>query len=293
MEHIPTLIRGWSEGILDLLFPPVCPVCGDHSGIAVRGAAEGEPSRRIRDGRSPVRRVPLCGRCWDSIARLRPPWCPVCGSPFTIGADGAPEYATMPTCATRSAAAAVTDAPSNPAADLCEACRARPPLFTYARSGARYEGTLRDALHAFKFSHKVALADPLSAVLLDACAGPLPRPADVVVPVPLHRARERERGFNQAALLAGRVARSLGVAVDERVLRRIRPTAAQADLNGPGRAANVRGAFALCEPAAVRGRHVVVVDDVLTTGATVTECARVLRAGGTASVGILTVARVV
>jgi ComF family protein len=152
---------------------------------------------------------------------------------------------------------------------------------------------VREALHAFKFSRKVALAAPLSAVLLEACRGGLPHPPELVVPVPLHRARERERGFNQAALLARHVARCVGAPRGERVLRRARATAAQADLSGQDRNANVRGAFALRDPLAVRGRHIVLVDDVLTTGATVIECARMLRAGGAASVGILTVARVV
>jgi ComF family protein len=152
---------------------------------------------------------------------------------------------------------------------------------------------VREALHVFKFSRKVSLADPLSAVLLRGCNGALPCPADVVIPVPLHRARERERGFNQAGLLARRVARSLRADLGERWLGRARATAAQADLSGAERWTNVRGAFTLRDRGAVRGRHVVLVDDVLTTGATAAECAEVLRAGGAASVGILTVARVV
>jgi ComF family protein len=235
-------------------------------------------------------RLPLCERCWNSIAWLRPPWCAVCGNPFTVFPDRAAACASTQDASRNREA---TDLRNREATDLCGTCRTRPPLFTYARSGARYEGTLRDVLHAFKFSRKVALVSPLSEVVLAGRADAASRPVDIVVPVPLHRARERERGYNQASLLARRVARSLEAAFGERVLRRVRATAAQADLSGAERIANVRGAFALRDGEAVRGRHVAVVDDVLTTGATVFECARMLRAGGAASVGILTVARVV
>jgi ComF family protein len=111
-----------------------------------------------------------------------------------------------------------------------------------------------------------------------------------VVPVPLARARERARGYNQAALLAERIADGLRVPLRPRWLARVRDTPAQSDLTAAERRANVRRAFAASP--AVRGAHVVVVDDVLTTGATVSECARALRAAGAAAVGVLTVARV-
>jgi ComF family protein len=267
MEHMSALIRVGAGAILDLLFPPLCPVCGDHAGI------------QFRDGPL-LRRAPLCERCWNSIAWLHPPWCSTCGRPSTA-VPAAP------------ASNAAVHSGVDSASERCGACLTRPPVFAYARSGARYEGTVRKALHAFKFSRKVALADPLSAVLLDACASGLPEPVEIVVPVPLHPTRERERGFNQAAVLAQRVARFLDAALSERALRRPRVTVPQADLSGLARMANVRGAFTLHDPAAVRGRHVVVVDDVLTTGATVTECARTLKQGGAVSVGILTVARVI
>ena len=176
--------------------------------------------------------------------------------------------------------------------DICGACRQRKPVFTYARSAGRYDGALREALHAFKFSGKTTLAVPLAELIAEQCAGALPAPVDLVVAVPLHRARERERGFNQSALLAARLARALDAPFQGRALRRVRATLAQADLTGRERRDNVRGAFA-ADRDAVTGRHVLLVDDVLTTGATVSECARVLMAAGAASVGIVTVARVV
>ena len=110
------------------------------------------------------------------------------------------------------------------------------------------------------------------------------------MPVPLARGRERERGFNQAALVAERLALALGVPLRARWLVRARATRPQTDLGAAERRANVRGAFAA--DTSVAGRHVVVVDDVLTTGATAAECARTLRAAGAARVGVLAVARV-
>jgi ComF family protein len=112
----------------------------------------------------------------------------------------------------------------------------------------------------------------------------------VLVPVPLGRARERERGFNQAALVAERLARGLGAPFRPCWLARARATAPQTDLDAAARRANVRGAFVASTAAA--GADVVLVDDVLTTGATAGECARALRAAGVRSVGVLTVARV-
>jgi ComF family protein len=140
-----------------------------------------------------------------------------------------------------------------------------------------------------KFGRRPALARPLAALLLEQCAAAVP-PGAVLVPVPLARARERERGFNQAALVAERLARGLGAPFRPRWLARARATAPQTDLDAAARRANVRGAFVASTAAA--GADVVLVDDVLTTGATAGECARALRAAGVRSVGVLTVARV-
>jgi ComF family protein len=163
-----------------------------------------------------------------------------------------------------------------------------PPAFDWARSAAVYSGAVKEAIHAFKFSGKAPLARPLGALVLQACE----RPVDVtaVVPVPLARARERERGYNQAGLLAERVAHGWSVPQRARWLVRRRDTPAQSELTAAERRANVRHAFGASP--AVQGAHVVLVDDVLTTGATAAECARALRAAGAATVGVLTVARV-
>jgi ComF family protein len=164
------------------------------------------------------------------------------------------------------------------------------PAYDYARSAAIYEGALREALHAFKFSGKRALARPLGDLAVEQCVASLLEGIEAVIAVPLARERERERGFNQAALLAQRIAKRLGVPTRPRWLARVRATRPQSDLPAAERRVNVRGAFRASR--AVAGRHVLVVDDVLTTGATLGECARALRDGGARRVGVLTVARV-
>jgi ComF family protein len=209
------------------------------------------------------RRDPFCGGCWRAIRRIAPPRCDRCGRPLpTVDAD----------------------------ADLCGACATDPPAWDWARAAAEYAGPLRDAIHALKFRGRRALARPLGDLVVEACRGTFPSDVAALVPVPLARDRERERGFNQAALVAARLGVVLDVPVRPRWLARARSTAPQTELAAAERRANVRGAFAASS--SVAGLHVVLVDDVLTTGATAAECAATLRAAGAARVGVLTVARV-
>ena len=177
---------------------------------------------------------------------------------------------------------------------LCGSCRLRPPVFAYARAGARYGDVVREALHALKFKGRRGLAAPLGDLIVEAVGARLPggRP-DLLVPVPLHPRRQRERGFNQASLLARRLGRAWSLPVREDVLVRVVATASQTALESDARRSNVRNAFRLRCAEAVAGRHAVIVDDIMTTGATVSECVLTLQAGGAATVGVLTVARVV
>jgi len=246
-------MRAWTSAALDLLYPALCPVCQTRLGAD--------------------RRDPLCGGCWARITRIEPPYCVICGVP------DAPVGAGM-----AAAGRSETSAP-------CLACRTEPPPFDYARAAASYLDPLRSAVHAFKFHGKRALARPLADLVVEQCGPGLPAGADALVPVPLARARERERGFNQAALLAERVGQALARPVKSPWLGRARPTQPQSELAADERRLNVRGAFRAAP--AVDGRHVLVIDDVLTTGATAAECARALRAAGARVVGVLTVARVV
>ena len=239
----PARWKPWLTAALDLIFPPLCPVCRELLG----------------DGR----RDPLCGTCWGRLSRIGPPWCRCCGVPLTI--DG-----------------------------QCGTCRSRPPRFAYARAAARYGDEVREAIHAFKFAGRRSLADPLGDLLADLGLSALPGPRpDVLVPVPLHRRRQRDRGYNQALLLARRLEQHWQIPVAAGVLARRAATAPQADLDAVARRRNVRGAFVALDPAAIVGRHVVLVDDVFTTGATVGECARCLTRAGASVVGVVTVARTV
>jgi ComF family protein len=156
---------------------------------------------------------------------------------------------------------------------------------------------MRAAIHALKYGGRPVLAAPLGQLLAEEGAEAVPVAlrdwADGVLPVPLHPARRAERGFNQAELLAAPCAARWGVRMLPRALVRARPTLPQADLDAAARRANVRDAFRVSRPGEVRGRRVLLVDDVLTTGATVGAAAGALLAAGAAAVGVLTLARVV
>ncbi|MCK4314155.1 MAG: ComF family protein [Anaerolineae bacterium] len=150
------------------------------------------------------------------------------------------------------------------------------------------EGTLREAIHWLKYRGRTALAGPLGGLMV-AYWMQHPMPADVVVPVPLHTARLRERGYNQAALLAHEMARRVGLVVDEQALVRWRITAPQVKLDARRREENVRDAFR-CSGDALTGKQVLLIDDVCTTGSTLEACAVALYEGGARGVQALTLA---
>jgi ComF family protein len=165
--------------------------------------------------------------------------------------------------------------------------------FDFAYSFGFYEGALRALIHLFKYSGMKPLAERLSGLLLRAM--PLDGAAyDLVVPMPLHWRRRWKRGFNQATLLARHVARRRGIPMLEAV-RRVRATATQAGLTNSNRRKNVSGAFRVAtrytENSALSGKRILLIDDVMTTGATGAACARALKRAGASSVTLLTLAR--
>ncbi len=172
---------------------------------------------------------------------------------------------------------------------LCARCRTSPLQIERIRSVVYFEGVLREAMHRLKYRGRIALAEPLGD-LMALYWMQYPMPADIVVPVPLHSARLRERGYNQAALLAREMARRVGLAVDEQVLVRRRATAPQVELNARQRKENVRAAFH-CSDDGLTGKRVLLIDDVCTTGATLEACAVALYEGGACGVQALTLAR--
>ena len=206
--------------------------------------------------------------CWDcaaSYAVVSAPFCSICGDPV----DGRVENVYQ-----------------------CSFCRRDPPHFDLARSALRYRDGVRDAIHALKYSRLPCLSGDLVQWLVAShdsyYAG---YTFDGVVCVPLHVRRYRERTYNQSELLAGLLACKLRITPLLRCLHRVRATESQISLNAKQRRANVRGAFAVRDAEWVKGRRLLLVDDVMTTGATVNECARVLKEAGAAGVYVLTVAR--
>ena len=173
---------------------------------------------------------------------------------------------------------------------LCGDCLASERPFGMARAAGVYDQSLMAVIHAYKYDGRVILAEPLSKLLTAVYARHWQRrTVDIVLPVPLHPARLRKRGFNQAWLLV----KSWGDFVVRDLLQRTRRTPSQTGLERRERLRNVKGAFSIKDPASVENKHVLLVDDVYTTGATVQACARILNKCGAAQVDVLTVGRAV
>jgi ComF family protein len=176
----------------------------------------------------------------------------------------------------------------------CGGCRAAPPAFDHARAVGRYEGPLRQAIHQLKYRGKLSLSGPLLDLAITHFEAHFPGTVfDLILPVPLHRERLMQREFNQATLLASGLAAQLQVPVLEHMLVRTRSTRPQVELSRRERRQNVKQAFAVTSPEALQERRVLVVDDVFTTGATLGEIARTLKAAGAKQVDVFALARVV
>lgn len=208
----------------------------------------------------------VCAGCWSGLRFLTPPWCRICGRPLPH--------------------AAVPDA-------LCGRCAAEPPAWDRGRSALSYDDASRGLVLAFKRSARFE-GLPGFAGWMARAGEELLGDADLVVPVPMHRWRLVGRGFNQAALLARAVARRCGKPWSPDALIKVVPTASQQGRSARARRAAVTtAAFSVAHPAAMAGARIVLVDDVLTTGATLGACTRILRRAGGARVDVLTLARVV
>jgi ComF family protein len=188
----------------------------------------------------------------------------------------------------------------HPAAPLCRVCRLAPPPFVRAVAYGLYQGRMKEAIHAFKYGRLYPAADGLARMLAEAIGrlfGEAPSEM-LVVPVPLHRSKLAQRGFNQARSLAQRALSSLAeshpawkLTLADSSLMRLRMTQSQAGLSPHERRLNVRGAFAVSDPGAVAEKHILLIDDILTTGATARAAARALLDAGAASVWVATLAR--
>jgi ComF family protein len=258
--HFSHLARPWArdlaESLFAVLFPSDCRICS--APLFTMG------------------RLPVCRECLDGMLPISGQICAICGerifSPFAAsGSGGEPR---------------------------CGLCRRIEPAFVRATAYGSYESALRELIHLLKYGGVRPAANVLGRMMAEAIANleaEFREESVVLIPVPLHRSRLRQRGFNQAELIARgalKVNRSGGrFRLCAGVLERKRETTAQTGLTSHQRRENLRGAFNLAQPEAVKGREVLVVDDVYTTGATVSECARVLRRGGATGVWVATVAR--
>jgi ComF family protein len=208
----------------------------------------------------------LCGECWRDLRLIEQPWCEVMGTPFSHE--------------------------MGPGMLSAEAI-ANPPAFDRARAAVAHGGVARRMVHGLKYADRTDLA-PWMARWMVRAGRELLADADLVVPVPLHRWRFLSRRFNQSAELARSIARLSGIAFASDVLLRVKPTRQQVGLGQRQREDNVRGAFTVAAEGeiVVAGRKIVVVDDVYTTGATVSAAARALRRAGASRIDVLTFARV-
>jgi ComF family protein len=207
----------------------------------------------------------LCDECETKIVRIVPPFCETCSEPFNGSID------TLFTCAN---------------------CAHRTIHFDAAVAVYRGRGVVRDVIHEFKYNRQIHLRHLVASWLRAALDDQRLRSChfDIILPVPLHPARQRERGFNQATLLAELLSKQTSIPC-RALLKRVRYTTTQTALDRSERMENLHNAFRLRKNADVRGLRVLLIDDVLTTGSTLSECARVLKRAGATSVHAATAAR--
>lgn len=237
--------------LINMIYPPRCPICGGFLHKGPQGNQDFPAS--------------FCTTCLAGFRNISPPLCTVCGRPFAGELD------------------------EN---HLCEDCLRKRPLYKAAGAPYVYDGPLMTAIHLFKYGGKSYLADSLGPLLLKFAKNWLPKTDGfLTVPVPLHKKRLRERGFNQSLLLAKHVSTTLHMQLDFLSLRRVRYTLPQTGLGKEERRKNVKGAFMLENPEVFKKKGVVLVDDVATTGNTLNECSRVLKKAGCKDIFCLVLAR--
>ncbi len=259
---------------LDAFFPVKCFVCGSWIDVKDGFSSFCQKTLLWETGEM-GNSFFICKSCLNSFTPVKPPFCLKCGLMFQI--DEAENH-------------------------ICGGCLKKTGKFRIARSFGVYDQALMEAIHSFKYRGKIQLARPLGMILfLTFMQFFKIERIDIVVPVPLHKKRLRQRGFNQALLLIRHWpenARQLKIdaflsKIDKDLLVRNRWTESQIGLGRELRAANIKGAFTLKKRSSIKGKNILLVDDVYTTGATVRECSRVLLNGGAASVDVLTLAQTV
>ncbi|MFW6081024.1 MAG: ComF family protein [Desulfosalsimonas sp.] len=268
-----------ARSLSDALFPPVCCVCG---GFIQVDSETGNPDPDYLAGLSPeiafrhTMKACLCSFCIEDFTPVQSPWCTRCGEPFKSSADRV---------------------------HLCKDCITRKKHFSIARACAVYEGSVLKLIHAYKYNGRTRLAKPLGILLYTSFLRHFAEiPIEMALAVPLHEKRLKMRGYNQSHLMILKwreIAenscrhKDSKITVDTCSLVRHKNTATQTGLERRRRIKNMKNAFEVKYPDRIKGRNVLLVDDVFTTGSTVEECARVLARAGAAGVYVLTLARAV
>ncbi|CAH1661909.1 ComF family protein [Chelatococcus asaccharovorans] len=257
-ESVEIAGRGW-------LRHSVAVLQGETVAAASRLAGLIYPPTCIACGCATAEPHGVCAACWRDLPFITRPYCERLGTPFAVDLGGPL---------------------------LSPSAIADPPVFERARAVARYDGTARELVHRLKYGDRPELAKAMGRMMASAGAE-LVADAALVVPVPLHPWRLWSRRFNQAMALSREVARHSGLRCDGLVLHRRKSTRPQVGLTRAERAANLQGAFHVPDNRRLLGERVILVDDVLTTGATANAASRALLRGGASSVDVLTFARVV
>ena len=208
----------------------------------------------------------VCQTCWGTLVPIAGPCCPHCGVPYA-------------------SPVALQQSPTHE----CGACRTKPPAFTQTWSLFPYQSPLREAIVLFKYRGKRSLTKHFIQAMIPAL--PTLPTIDILMPVPLHPQRLREREYNQSLLLAHGLSQHLQIQLLLSCLRRVRPTAPRTSLSKKQRLANLRRAFAIDNISRIKGQRILLIDDVFTTGTTLHECAKALRKSGSGPVYGLTLAR--
>jgi ComF family protein len=207
----------------------------------------------------------ICADCAESITRIKPPICAQCGLPLAHNITHELLF--------------------------CGTCLTDPPAYGTARFGVAYEGHLRQALKNFKYNSELRLSPALGQLLSEAFFRYYdPEEFDVVVPIPIHRKKLLERGFNQAVILARKLSESTGIPLHRNCFKKIRDTPAQARLSKKERQHNLKGCFQVSRLNAIKDKRILLVDDVATTGSTIREAARTLHKAEAAQVSVLVLA---
>ena len=237
--------------IIEIVYPPRCLICERFLG-----------NHRIREDQHDIL---ICKDCFNGFNQITSPLCPICHKPFESEIEED---------------------------HICEDCLRKSPFFNALGAPYIYEGGFMMGIHHFKYGGKTHMAGSLGPLLASFAKKWLKKMDDcLMMPVPLHPKRLRERGFNQSLLLSRHVARVLDTELDFLTLRRVRDTKPQTGLHRDERRKNVHRAFELTERNIVKGRSIILVDDVATTGSTLNECARVLKRSGSDKVLCLVLAR--